>query len=172
MLRDLLVMLTYEIKRRPDLAQLAAQVDQLSAAQLRSADVAMPWMHEALVQLKLKHQVEGLAATADQWAVDGTIADPMGVMREWQGGETYLRVGRTELLITPGTLIWLDRQSLWIDTIQSHHIDPRLHSQSVLRGRMTRTEYYQAVRQRAGGKPISAPPPTPHPHEVRLFGAG
>lgn len=149
MMRDSLVLLKYECTRRPDLAALAANVEHLSDDEIKAAGVAAPWMRDALLRLKAKRLYDCWAATVDLWAQVGQVGDPPGVTRRWQGGETYVRVGRTELLMRFGQLIWLDRNGIWIDTIHTTHIDPKLHAHTVFHGRMTRSEYNDAVREQA-----------------------
>lgn len=163
-MRDPLVLLKYECGRRPELARLVADIDHLSDAAIDMADLAQPWMHNALHRLKEKNQFDALAASVTDWSMDGWSADPIGVTRQWQGDAIYIRVGRTELLMKPGQLIWLDSKGVWIDTIHTTHIDPKL-TQSVFRARMSRSEYNTAVREQARG--LRAP--TAEPHDGAMF---
>jgi hypothetical protein len=120
----------------------------------------LPWICDALVRLKAKRRHIRLQQSTDEWAIDGVVADPIGVTRQWQGSEAYIRVGRTELLITPGQLIWLDRTGIWIDTIHTTHIDPKLKTHTVLRGSMTRSAYNIAIRTKSQQAHVS---PTERP---------
>lgn len=157
MMRDPLVLLEYEIKRQPALARLAEQIEHLSEQAIQDADVPLPWMRDALTRLKAKRQFNRLAQSADDWAIERYTADPIGVTRRWEASEAYVRVGRTELLMTPGQLIWLDRKGIWIDTIFTTHIDVKLKTHTVLHGQMTRSDYNLAVRARARGATLSTP---------------
>jgi hypothetical protein len=156
MFRDIMVLFEYERKRRPELAQLAANVGSMSDDQINHVDVAFPWMREALFRLKGKQVYETLQNCVEQWVIDGVTDDPMGEMRQWQGSDTYIKMsshGRpiASLLIMPGALIWVDRTGVWIDTIHSTDIDPRLTSGTVTRGMVTRSVYILAVREARHG---------------------
>jgi hypothetical protein len=105
--------------------------------------------------------------------VDGLSADPMGVMRQWQGDGIYIRIGRTELLMKSGQLIWLDQSGVWIDTLFTKHIDPKLHSHTVFRARMTRSEYNMAVREQArGSRCVLAEPMQEEVGRFRIYRPG
>jgi hypothetical protein len=154
MMRDILVLFEYERKRRPVLAHLANNIGTMSEEQISTVEVPFPWMREALLRLKSKQQYETLQNCVEQWVIEGITADPMGEMRQWQGAETYLKMAKdgrpiASLLITPGTLVWLDHTGMWIDTLHTTEIDPRLAPNTVTRGTVSRSGYILAVRDRA-----------------------
>jgi hypothetical protein len=158
--RDILVLFEYERKRRPELAVLAARIDTMTEEQIRAADVPLPWMRAALLRLKAKRRADVLRGIIERTVVDGVTADPMGIMRRWEGSETYIRMsnqGRpiASLLITHGTLVWLDATSMWIDTIHTTTIDDRLYANTVACGNLTRSAYNLAVRERARNTTMS-----------------
>jgi hypothetical protein len=146
MFRDPLTILRYEMERRTDLAALAAEVDDLTEAEIRARPVASRWMHDALIALKAMNRQKAMQATVADWAIDGQLADPVGVLRRWSGSDGYVRIGRTELAVKTGQLLWLDQNGLWIDTIFTCHIDPKLKTQTVFQGKTTRSEYYALLR--------------------------
>lgn len=160
MIRDTLVLLTYEMNRRPELAALAARIDHLSDDEIRQAEVPLPWIRNALLQLKAKRINDAMQDSLDQWVIDGHMGDPIGTLRRWTGDDGYLRIGRGQLFIRTGQLLWLDRSGVWIDTIQTSYVDPKLKTHTVSCGSITRSEYYRAVRQTANGLAVSsvAPP--------------
>jgi len=47
-----------------------------------------------------------------------------------------------------GQLIWIDRTGVWIDTICASQADPLLGRHTVTCGRVTRSEYFTAIRAR------------------------
>jgi hypothetical protein len=160
-------MLDYEARRRPELADLVAKIDLLDEDAIRAAPVKLPWMREALLMLKREHQRDLLAATLDQWVVNGYNADPLGEMRRWESGNTFVRVGRTQLEISCGQLIWL-QNGVWIDTIWSAAIDPLLISETTKCGTVRRSDYLMAVRNRA--RQLCPETMTPEPVErIRFF---
>lgn len=149
--RDLLSLLNYEARRRPELADLVTQAElgMLDESAIAVAPVKLPWMRQALRMLNQKHEHEALTALVQQWVVDGLTADPLGETRRWEGGSTFIQVGRTQLQIEWGQLIWLQPNGVWIDTIWSAVIDPLLLRQTAGCGMMRRSEYLAAVRDRA-----------------------
>jgi hypothetical protein len=152
--RDPQVLLTYEAKRRPEVAAWIAQIDTLSPTAIEALDVPLPWMRQALLALKESRRLDGLKAllaASDDWVIEGRSPDPMGVMREWTGMEAYVRVGRGEILVTYGQLLWLNADGIWLDTVHTTHVDPKLHANTVSRGAISRAGYMQAVRNRLSG---------------------
>lgn len=151
MTRNLLTMLDYEANRRPDLAILVRTIDQLNDAAIDEAPVPLPWMRNALRALKQQHESIALAAWLDGCVQYSHVADPIGEMRCWTGDDCYIKVGRGQLEIRHGQLLWLDATGGWIDTIRLSVIDPQLTSQTGSCGRVTRSQYMTAVRDRANG---------------------
>jgi hypothetical protein len=172
MMRDPIVLLNYEAGRRPELAQLMAEIDRLTVAEIEAAQVPLPWMRSALLTLKQQRQYHAWAATADEWAQDGTTTDPVGTVRRWIGSDAYVRVGRTELLIKYGELIWADRSGIWIDTIHTTHVDPKIKTNTVPQGKMTRSAYNLAIRNKARGGQEPAPVEQTQTAPFRIFRPG
>jgi hypothetical protein len=170
MMRDLMTMFEYERKRRPDLAALSDDIANLSEDQIRATDL-MPWMRVALLQLKSNHNSTILSDIIDQSVVDDTNPDPLGMMCQWNGGEAFIKVGRTSLLVGPGTLLWLTRNGMWIDTIFTKDIDPQLRGNITAKGEVTRSAYNIAVRdkRRKSIPEMSMPEPA---ERIRFFRPG
>jgi hypothetical protein len=148
MTRDILSLLDYEAQRQPEIADLVARIDLLSEADLRVAPVKLPWMRQALLMLKRDRARTVLAASLEQWVVDGHAPDPEGEMRRWEGADTFIQVGRTALEICYGQLVWFGQSGVWIDTICATVIDPQLARNTVSCGRVRRSAYMTAVRSR------------------------
>lgn len=169
--RDLLSMLTYEAKRQPELAALVASIDDLTEDEIRATPVKLPWLRTALLMLKREHAAYRLSESLDQWVTRGHTPDPVGEMRRWEAGDTFIRVGRSHLQICCGQLVWFDQTGVWIDTIRATLIDPMLWSQTVSCGNVRRSEYMMAVRARA--KQLCPETVTAEPMErVRFFRPG
>jgi hypothetical protein len=169
MTRNLLTMLDYEAKRQPRLATLVADIDRLSEADIQAAPVRLPWMRQALLALKASHNQAALIAWVEQRATAGRTADPIGEMRRWEAGDSFVRVGRSHLEVRHGQLLWFDGSGVWIDTIRTSVIDPQLQRQSVACGRVTRSEYLAAIRARARQLLPDAPQST---ERVRFYRPG
>jgi hypothetical protein len=142
-------MLDYEAKRRPALAQLITDIDNLSVEAIQAAKVPLPWIRKALLDLKRHSTNRALAVSLEPWLVDGTMADPVGEMRRWEGGNSYVRIGRTQLEMCHGQLLWVGATGLWIDTVHTTIVDPQLVRHTVGCGSVTRSAYMLAVRTRA-----------------------
>lgn len=149
--RDIVSLLRYEAKRNGQLAQLVENVGFMTEAEIKAAKVKLPWMRQALLTLKDANAYTDLAATVEDWVLDYASADPMGETRRWIGGDRYIKVGRSQIEIVCGQLVWSDGNGVWVDTIHSPVIDPLLYSQTESCGRMTRSAYMQAVRDRTNG---------------------
>jgi hypothetical protein len=143
--RVIQALLAYECKKRPDLAAIVARIDILPDEAIGNLPVALPWMREALRDLKRQSAYKRLETLVNEHALDGHTPDPVGTLRRWTGGEAYVRVGRTKLLMTTGALFWLDRQGIWFDTIVTATIDPLIKDNSTLVGKCTRSEYIRLV---------------------------
>ena len=148
MSRNLLDMLDYEADRQPALAALIAQIDQLTEAEIRTAQVKLPWMRKALLLLKQERAQTVLGASLEPWIIDGHTPDPMGEMRRWEGADAFVPVGETSLEVRCGQLLWLDRTGVWIDTIHTSRIDPLIARNTVSCGQVRRSDYLLAVRGR------------------------
>lgn len=165
--RDPQVLLTYEAKRRPKIAAWMAQIDSLTDSEIAALPVPLPWMRQALLTLKENRRLDGLKAMLmadyDHWVTDGRSADPIGIMRQWTGGEAYVRVRRGEILVTHGQLLWINADGIWLDTVHTTHVDPKLHANTVSRGAISRSGYMEAVRNRLNGGAVRAEVPQPKP---------
>jgi len=152
MFRDPLTMLNYEAKRRPEIAQLVAQVDCLSEDDIQRAPVKLPWVRQALLALKHQHATAIREAEIDRVletaSVCSQLPDPVGAMHRWQGPPCFIKIGRTQLEVQDGQLVWFDGNGVWLDTIYTTVIDPVLHQYTVLCGQVTRSAYIRAVRDR------------------------
>jgi hypothetical protein len=147
--RDIQKLLAYEAKRSPDLAHLIDNITAMSDDEIRQAKVKLPWMRTALLDLKKKASYKNLAEMILPMVVDGLSADPIGETRRWTGDNAFVRIGRSQLEIKLGELIWFDGKGLWIDTIYTTVIDPLMLHHTTSMGQMTRSAYMLAVRDRA-----------------------
>jgi len=170
MTRDLLTMLEYEARRQPVVAALMADIHQLSEDDIRAAPVKLPWLRQALLVLKQQFERDALAASLDSWAKSGHTPDPLGEMRRWEGPDCFIRVGRSQLEIHSGQLIWCDSSGVWIDTIHCAAVDPALMRQSVPCGRVPRSAYMLAIREHA--RHLCPTPGTQPIERVRFYRPG
>lgn len=148
MFRDSKTLLQYEAKRSPALADMIANIHLMSKADIKAARI-MPWIRQALLDLKRTDDQEHLAVDLEPYIVDSVVPDPVGETRRWISGTTYIKVGRRKALleITSGQLIWIDGNGgVWIDTVYSEVIDPSLLAYTESSGMMTRLAYLSILR--------------------------
>jgi len=168
MSRNPVALLEYEASRCPELAALIAKIDSMTEGEIGKFPVKLPWMRKALLMLKREHTSDQLAASLGQWVTDGHLPDPIGEMRRWEGSDTFVRIGRTQLEIHYGQLVWFDASGVWIDTIRCQTVDPVLVRQTVSCGPARRSEYMEAVRAKA--RQLCPTSVTPEPLErIRFY---
>lgn len=146
--QSVLDLLWYETKRRPELAMIVANLDNMSDAEISETDVGLPWMRQAL--LKLKHERPSAEWAAEVLAnvVDSHTPDPIGEMRQWIGQPTFIRIGRTQLEVNFGQLVWFNQNGVWVDTIYAPMVDPLLHINTRSCGPISFLGYIEANRAR------------------------
>jgi hypothetical protein len=144
--QNVLDLLDYEAKRHPELAAMMANIDRMSDADIKAAKVRLPWMRQALLRFKHEHPSEELIAQVLAVVIDSQVPDPIGEMRQWAGPNTFIRVGRSQLEICTGQLVWFGQTGVWIDTIHSTLIDSKLRSSTMSCGQISRGGYMEAVR--------------------------
>lgn len=154
--QSLISLLEYEASRQPALAAMIANLDHMSEDAIQSAKVRLPWMRQALLQMKRDRTTPVLD---DSRAVTSVVADPQGEMRQWTGDLAFVRVGGTQLEVTPGQLIWFGPTGVWIDTIYATLIDPQLLAHTVSCGRVSKSHYLDAVRNRTRQLPAASDTP-------------
>lgn len=152
--QNLLTLLEYEAARRPELAAMMANIDQLSDVSIQASRLPLPWMRQALLQYKREHTMPLVDA------IHSCVPDPDGEIRQWLGESAFVRVGHSYLEVSDGQLIWFGHRGVWIDSIFASAIDPLLHARTVSRGRFSKSAYHEAVRARVQRLPI-----TPSMHE-------
>lgn len=159
MFRDTQTMLAYEAKRSPDLAKLISDISSLSEDDIRAARVKLPWIRQALLELKRSTEVQQLSVDLEPYIVDSKLPDPMGQTRRWNGDTGFMKIGRGHLEIRTGQLLWFDQDGVWFDTVFGKTFDPMLMARSVVVGEMSKLTYFDMVRIERN-KTINAVPHT------------
>lgn len=162
--QSVLDLLRYETKRRPELAMIVANLDNMSDAEISKTNVGLPWMRQAL--LKLKHERPSAVAQVLDNVIDSHTPDPIGEMRQWIGPPTFIRIGRTQLEIHSGQLVWLDQKGIWVDTIYTLMVDPLLHANTRSCGQVSYLGYIEANRARVN---LLTPTEQRYPASVRFY---
>jgi hypothetical protein len=142
-------MLEYEAKRNNTLADLMNNIANLSESEIKVAKVKLPWMRKALLELKNIKNSQLLELDISQFAILGNNSDPIGYVKSWIGNETFIQIGRNQLEVKYGQLFWFGSDGVWIDTIHSKIIDPKLNQLTKSEGKMSRSMYIQTIRDKA-----------------------
>ena len=163
MIRNTAVMLAYEAKRRPILAGLIDNIGSISVQDIDAAALPMKWMREALVALKDRHDKTarlGMLTSANtDFIQDGRMPDPMGEMRQWIAGTTYVKLHRgSSIEVKTDDLVWLAcRGGIWIETIYSTMIDPVVMARTQSKGMVAKSAYMIAYKAKLAYLTIDAP---------------
>lgn len=113
-MRDLISMLEYEAKRRPELKALLDKGDKLNKADVDAYQAPMPWFKKALVLF-----ISRGGRRPGSWT-HGTTPDYLGSTFSWTGPETFIQVSdRSSISIRTGDPVWVDPNGFyWIDTVK------------------------------------------------------
>ena len=162
MIRDSISMLQYEAKRNPELASIVNNINFVSVEEIQNLK-KMSWIRNALLELKKKNIFSNLSNDLNS-ILDNKqqmyYPDLSGETRRWVGGDTYIKMGKSHALIEIRTnqMVWFGPNGIWLDTIHSKTIDPMFYSNTVVIGKMTKLEYFEAERLRRNGSIVSASP--------------
>jgi len=150
MARTLSELLLFEATRKPKIAELISNIRDLSEEDIDNIKVPLPWYKKALKEYKksLGKRDEDALVNAraleyiSKYVVDGVVPDGLGHLKEWRGENIYLVLDRNgNLEIKTGTALWFpDTGGVWIETVYSKFIDPRIFGLPTI-SRMTKTEY-------------------------------
>lgn len=157
-MRTLISMLEYEATRRPEVASLMSRAVELSDEEIDAAVLPLKWYRDALrlyrSQLR-SHEI----ANGDN-VIIGEVPDPLGVMREWIAGETFVALNKGALLVRYGDYIWIpDSGGMWIDSIFAKRVPDSVETNTrVISAAVSRSHYKERVRARAADNcPADAP---------------
>lgn len=156
-------MLSYEAKRRPILAGLIDNIGTISIQDIEAAGLPMKWMREAVLALKDRHDKAArlgmLSSANSDFIQDGRMPDPMGEMRQWIAGTTYVKLHRgSSIEVKTGDLVWLPiRGGIWIETIYSTMIDPVVMPRTQSKGIVHKSAYMVAYKSKLAHMTIDAP---------------
>lgn len=125
-----------------------ARAEHLTDEELATAKVPLSWFRDALRELREELKTKTMATTIHDYITVGEVPDPLGVTYQWMGDETYVKVGRTSLLLKYADMVWFDDAgACWLDTIYCPNPDPVL-SQCRRVDSMTKKQYQEALRER------------------------
>lgn len=143
--QDIVALLAYEAKRRPEIQQAMDNIESLNEQDIENLVVPLPWYRNALRAMKIRKELEKLLGhptkithTPDSW----------GLIAIYQGTNTYLKAGVSSLEIITGFPVWFpDQGGVWVDTVWFPVIPSPLVG--ITTGdRMTFLSYKDALRTR------------------------
>lgn len=142
---DIVKMLTYEAKRRPEIAVLMERAVNMTEAEIDAANVPLPWFRNALKQHAAKERMKLLATSAVYR--EGFRKDEEGELLEWIAPDGYVDVDRGGgIFMQTGSFLWADARGIWAGTAFSKHIDPTIFHKTVSRGRVPRSVFLARMR--------------------------
>lgn len=139
---DIVALLTYEAKVKPEVKKLIDNLTNMTTEDIMNAHVPLPWYKQALLIMKNRSMIQ----SSIQY---GENIDPTGWTARWHAQDTEINIDRNNTIeIKPGTLIWFpDDGGVWIESLYSNTIDPRLltlKQQDIL----TKSQYMIAYKER------------------------
>ena len=163
MFRDPIVLLKNEARQKPHIKELLDNVHLMSETDIKLAKV-LPWIKKALSDIKkiesAERQYKNMLDYMSDKIIDSKLHDPMGETRKWLGDLEYIKMGTGMVEIKPNQLIWFDNKGgVWLDTIYSKIIDPKLLRYTQSCGETSKLDYFGLERQRRNGT-MDTPPHT------------
>ncbi len=148
---DMVAMLAYEAKNKPDIKALVDKIHEMTIEDIQNAVVPLPWFRQALLLMKQREAHARLMARMNDVEI-GKNADPKGWVARWHDTDTFINLERgSSVEIRTNTLIWFPEDGgVWIETIFSNMIDPRLLTLKQTEF-MTKSQYMIAYRERING---------------------
>lgn len=150
---DMVKMLEYEAKVKPEVANAINKIDTLSHEDIDRLTMPLPWYLVALHRMKHQKEKEAQEAMILANIKDSVNPDPTGWMAEWNQGDCYYPVTQAmSIQIFPGTLVWFPESGgVWIETTFVKQFDDRMAALPPIT-QMTKTQYTEAYRARINKK--------------------
>ena len=151
-MRSQLDMLRYESTRKPAIKELydLAVAGVLTDNEIDEAPVPLPWYRKALKELRDKHVSESITQTTAilmmPHIVDGVNKPSSGVMMTFMGDTTFIKIdASSQVELKYGRPVFFPRVGgVWIDTIYSKKIDPKLEDYCINPVECDRLQYINA----------------------------
>lgn len=140
---DIVAMLKYEAKQKPNIQYLVDNILSMTTTDIENAITPLPWYKQALLILKNRLTLESTTIYSEN-------IDPTGWTAKWFSEDTFLKIDRGgEIEIKTNTPIWFPDNStgVWIESLFSSYIDPKLltlHQTDII----TKSQYITLYKQR------------------------
>ena len=149
--RSLTELLRTEARKRPEIAALIENIDNISNEEIMATKVPLPWFRKALIELKKESITKYFHERAMRMIADQVeevyVEDGVGSLRRWNGGKTFVALDRGHLEINPNTLLWFPLTGgVWIDTVFAKEIDTQLQTTQFIK-QISKSGYAEEVKQ-------------------------
>lgn len=126
--QKLIDLIRYEGRKRPEIGAMLARAADLSDEEIAAAKVPLPWFRNGLKEARRIGQQDRLRASVTEWAEFGVSPEQTGLLAYWNGADCEVRTDRDVVItVTTGEpLFFPTAGGVWIDTLYSKTIDPRL----------------------------------------------
>lgn len=113
--QDIVALLAYEAKRRPEIQQAMDNIDSLSDQDIENLVVPLPWYRQALRSMKARKEFEKLLNYPTKIT---HTPDSYGRIAIYKGENTDLKHRASSLEIVTGFPVWFpDSGGVWVDTV-------------------------------------------------------
>lgn len=152
--RDPIAVLHSEARRKPQIAELIANVHDMTADEIKAVKV-LPWIKNTLLEIKKMGETDKIyksmmAYLADK-IIDSVLPDSIGETRRWLLDQDYIIMGTGVVEIKPNQMVWFGENGVWLDTVFSKTIDSKLRNTAPV-GMMTKQDYFGMERARRNGQ--------------------
>lgn len=140
---DIVAMLKYEAKQKPNIQQLIDNLPAMTTLDIQNAITPLPWYKQALLIMKNRMTIESTITYSNN-------IDPTGWTAKWFAEDTFLKIDRGgEIEIKTNTPLWFPDNSpgVWIESLFSNYIDPKLltlHQTDII----TKSQYISLYKER------------------------
>jgi hypothetical protein len=150
---DIVAMLAYEAKVKPEVADAISKIDTLSHEDIDRLTMPLPWYLVALHRMKDKLEEAARQALILNNTQYINNPDPMGWMAEWNYDDCYYQVtAAMSIEIKYGTLVWFPEDGgVWIETTFVKHLDARMAGLKPIE-QMAKTRYSETYRAKINSK--------------------
>lgn len=140
-------LLDYEMKKRPEIAKIAAKVDTMTDQQIDALDTPLPWFKQAFRLLREKNLRARREAEILPYLRYGYNEDQSGDILSYRGETDFFTVDRgSQIEVRENTTIFRTQEGVWIDDLFSSVLDPRLIGKSTSVRQGTLSEYFNQRR--------------------------
>lgn len=143
-MRNIVELLKYEGTRKPEIQAYIDNISEMSADDIDSLPVPLPWYKTALHELRKIDQYQRLSEIVLDHVIDGFVPEQYGYCYRWNLNDTFIKSGKFDLEVKQGQLVFVSDQGMWIGSTFIEAKDGRVLKQPCL-GSMTRTEYRDLI---------------------------